>query len=195
MSDISKSISLLIKSIEDEASKEEKSILERAREDKRKKLSQLKSEIKQKYLEQSRRDVADAINAANRRCGEIMSDERRAVGEIRRGTAEKILDGVSQRLESFTKSAAYADYLSACAKSAANAFGTGGVLHMKTGDEQYENMVCEILKPESALFDDGIAFGGFIVEYKARGISADQTLGARFEEKKSEFERNSGFDF
>ena len=195
MSDISKSISLLIKSIEDEASKEEKSILERAKEDKRKKLSRLKSEIKQKYLERSRKDIADAINAANRKCSEIMSDSRRTVGEIRRGTAEKILDGVSQRLERFTKSAAYADYLSACAKSTADAFGTGGILHMKTGDEQYENMVSEILKPESVCFDDGISFGGFIAEYKARGFSADQTLGARFEEKKSDFERNSDFDF
>lgn len=186
---------LLLKAIEKEAEKDEKRILETASERKRERLSKLRAQIKSESRERILRALSECTKTANEKCSEISAKERMQTKEIRQKTVDTVLLRVQQKTADFSESAAYAEFLLACARHVKEQFGEGCTLYMREKDSVYSQTVSKVLGACEIKCDEGIKLGGFKARYTQLHIEADETLDARFDIEKKEYIKQCGFDF
>jgi len=196
MSEIQKSVELLMNSIQSEAEKEEKIILENAKELREDKIQTLRDEISARYTARLDSEKALVRQDANRRAAAKSAQNKARLEEIRDKTAEGILSEVLKKIQVFTQSASYADFLLSGAKNMASEISARATkIYMRSADMGYADMVSRELGGAEVEADDSIKLGGIKADFTEMAVTADDTLDVSFENAKKEYIRSCALGF
>lgn len=126
------------------------------------------------------------MTSVNRKISEYEAEKRKALTDLRESITAKVLNEVKTKLDEFTKSGEYFDFLTKSANSAKEALGEGAVVFLRAGDmplaEKLEK-AAGIKVKES----DDIILGGIKAVDAAGLVMADDTLDSRLSLCKSHF--------
>lgn len=132
---------------------------------------------------------------SSRTGGEISAyevEKKAALTRLRSEINEKVFNEVSEKINEFTKSPAYADFLKKSAAEIRAALGNDAVFYLRPADMKY----ADIFANGAPVHEDGeIILGGIRATDNSGSIRADDTLDARLAAQRTEFSEKSELKF
>ncbi len=118
---------------------------------------------------------------------------KRELFEKRQKMAQQIFDEAEQKLRDFTTTPKYKEYISTSAKMMLNRLeGESVIVLICSKDKKYENVIKKIFPDCTVKVDNSIKIGGIRCECPNLSIIIDDTLDAKFEDRKRVFVETSG---
>lgn len=195
MSEITKSIELLIGSIEEESAKEEKMLSEKAKELKEEKLQNIQKSIMEKSLLEIQASQNDYAQKVNKKSAELSESHKAKLQSLRDKTAKAIIDETSRLLSDFVKSPEYISYLEKSAEKIRLYSEDSCVFLCSEKDLEAVKKIAAAYKNVVVKTDENIKLGGLKGQYNSLKVTLDDTLDSSFEDSKKDFIRSCGFGF
>ena len=119
--------------------------------------------------------------------------KKRELFEKRNEMAQTVFDEAQKKLINFTKSGKYKEYLATSARMIGERLGgKKAILSLSVKDKALKSVVENALPGCEIVFDESIGIGGIRCSCPELSIILDDTLDAKFEERKRLFIENSG---
>lgn len=118
------------------------------------------------------------------------SERRRALLMRREEIVAEVLDAVREKLEAYTRSRDYADFLKSSAEQGKTLFGSAYNIHIRPADMRYASLIA----PDgcTVIADESIRIGGLKFSDMSGFKTADDTLDTRLHSGRDWFMKNSG---
>ena len=121
------------------------------------------------------------------------TQKKRELFEKRSKMAQEVFDEAQKKLEEFTKSRKYKEYIATSARLMSDRLnGRRATVHIRRQDQTYISMIRQILPDCEISFDEEIKLGGISCVCEELSIIIDDTLDAKFEDRKRIFVETSG---
>ncbi len=139
-------------------------------------------------------ESAKIILQANRAQSILETDLRNELAAARNVITDQVFAAVAEKLEDFTKTAGYGEFVKKSAARFLSYYGEKQItVFVKTGDLQYKELIISVIGPHcSVIADDWIRIGGCKAKSDDSGVYLDDTLDSRLEVQRQGFYENSG---
>lgn len=189
MPDLEKKISILSKSILDEAEKEREKLISDIRERKNSAVTEKENELLSDAYDDIQKTVTKYSKENNERILKVEMDLKKGLIKKREQMIEEIFLEVSKRLEEFCESPQYKDWLIKAAGLAVSQTGNGEI-HLLKKDGKYKDDIADAFPDCSVTADaDDSLIGG--VTSVNKNIASDCTIKEKLEEQRVNFLKTS----
>lgn len=139
-------------------------------------------------------ESAKIILQANRAQSVLETEFRNELAAERNVITDQVFAAVAAKLEDFTKTAGYREFIKKSAARFLSYYGEKQItVFFKTLDLQYEELILSVIGPHCRVIpDDSIRIGGCKAKSDDSGVYLDDTLDSRLEVQRQSFYENSG---
>lgn len=190
---MNKRLDIFLKSITNYADAQCKKLEKTAETQTQKEIIAYKKQATENFRTNTNREISKIQSAAANKAADYEAGKRLELMNLRTELWSKIFDEVSQKLQKFSDSKAYEEFLNKSAKNLVEVIGEEIVFYVRECDMKYADTLRSFAKNADVKPSSKIHFGGIFATDKGENLRADDTLDSRFEEEKKNFFENAEF--